>query len=62
MIHVTTKIDRADTALVDELGTFSAATIHEAQGRKGALDSDIKPIDCEHVVLRVRIHRCVPSP
>lgn len=45
MVHVTTKIDRADRALIDELGTFSAATIHEAQGRKGALDSDIKPID-----------------
>lgn len=45
MIHVTTKIDRADAGLVDELGRFSAATIHEAQGRKGALDSDIKPID-----------------
>lgn len=45
MIHVTTKIDRADAGLVDEIGRFSAATIHEAQGRKGALDSDIKPID-----------------
>ncbi|WP_433755367.1 4-carboxy-4-hydroxy-2-oxoadipate aldolase/oxaloacetate decarboxylase [Nocardia sp. CA-135398] len=45
MVHVTTKIDRADRALIDELGTFSAATIHEAQGRKGALDSGIKPID-----------------
>src|SRR6478672_2165475 len=45
MVHITTKIDRADRALIDEIGTFSAATIHEAQGRKGALDSDIKPID-----------------
>ncbi|WP_433715269.1 4-carboxy-4-hydroxy-2-oxoadipate aldolase/oxaloacetate decarboxylase [Nocardia sp. CA-084685] len=45
MVHVTTKIDRADRALIDELGTFSAATIHEAQGRTGALDSGIKPID-----------------
>ncbi|MFI6364896.1 4-carboxy-4-hydroxy-2-oxoadipate aldolase/oxaloacetate decarboxylase [Nocardia sp. NPDC050630] len=45
MVHVTTKIDRADHALIAELGTFSAATIHEAQGRKGALDSGIKPID-----------------
>ncbi|WP_433621761.1 4-carboxy-4-hydroxy-2-oxoadipate aldolase/oxaloacetate decarboxylase [Nocardia sp. CA-120079] len=45
MVHVTTKIDRADPVLIDELGAFSAATIHEAQGRKGALDSDIKPID-----------------
>lgn len=47
MVHVTTKIDRADSALIEELGTFSAATIHEAQGRSGALDSDIKPIDRE---------------
>ncbi len=45
MVHVTTKIHRADTTLIDELGAFSAATIHEAQGRKGALDPGIKPID-----------------
>ncbi|MFC0454311.1 4-carboxy-4-hydroxy-2-oxoadipate aldolase/oxaloacetate decarboxylase [Rhodococcus jostii] len=45
MVHVTTKIDRADKAAIDRLGAFSAATIHEAQGRKGALDSGIKPID-----------------
>nr|WP_296765912.1 4-carboxy-4-hydroxy-2-oxoadipate aldolase/oxaloacetate decarboxylase [Rhodococcus sp. (in: high G+C Gram-positive bacteria)] len=45
MVHVTTKIDRADSALIAELGTFSAATIHEAQGRSGAFDSGIKPLD-----------------
>jgi 4-hydroxy-4-methyl-2-oxoglutarate aldolase len=45
MVHVTTKIDRADPAAVKDLATFSAATIHEAQGRKGALDPAIKPID-----------------
>lgn len=45
MVHVTTKIDRADSALIAELGTFSAATIHEAQGRSGALDDAIKPLD-----------------
>lgn len=45
MVHVTTKIDRADRQLIDELGTFSAATIHEAQGRSGALDDAIKPLD-----------------
>ncbi|MDI9897147.1 4-carboxy-4-hydroxy-2-oxoadipate aldolase/oxaloacetate decarboxylase [Rhodococcus sp. IEGM 1381] len=45
MVHVTTKIDRADRALIEELGTFSAATIHEAQGRSGALDDGIKPLD-----------------
>ena len=45
MVHVTTKIDRADAAVVKDLATFSAATIHEAQGRKGAVNSAIKPID-----------------
>ncbi|MBY6410213.1 4-carboxy-4-hydroxy-2-oxoadipate aldolase/oxaloacetate decarboxylase [Rhodococcus sp. BP-252] len=45
MVHVTTKIDRPAKELVDELGAFSAATIHEAQGRSGAFDSGIKPID-----------------
>lgn len=45
MVHVTTKIDRPAKELVDELGAFSAATIHEAQGRSGAFDSGIKPLD-----------------
>jgi 4-hydroxy-4-methyl-2-oxoglutarate aldolase len=45
MVHVTTKIDRADPAVVKDLAAFSAATIHEAQGRKGAVDAGIKPID-----------------
>lgn len=37
-------IQRADTALVDELGRYGVATIHEAQGRKGLLASAITPI------------------
>ena len=45
MVHVTTKIDRPDPAVVKELAAFSAAHIHESQGRLGALDSAIKPID-----------------
>jgi len=45
MIRVNTKFDRPDPALVEQLGTYSAATIHEAQGRLGALDSTIKPVD-----------------
>jgi 4-hydroxy-4-methyl-2-oxoglutarate aldolase len=45
MVHVTTRIQRTDRATVDELARYSAATIHEAQGRKGAVDSAIKPID-----------------
>jgi len=44
-MHVTTKFDRPDPALVAQLGTYSAATIHEAQGRLGALSSSIKPVD-----------------
>jgi 4-hydroxy-4-methyl-2-oxoglutarate aldolase len=38
-------VDRPDPVLVDQLRKFSPATIHEAQGRLGALDSAIKPID-----------------
>ena len=45
MIHVKTKFDRPDALLVKQLAQFSSATIHEAQGRKGALSSKIKPID-----------------
>lgn len=45
MVHVTTKIDRAETSVIEALGAFTAATIHEAQGRTGALSSAIKPID-----------------
>ncbi len=45
MIHVRTRIQRPDPALVEGLARYSSATIHEAQGRKGALNSDIKPVD-----------------
>ncbi|MFE2443981.1 4-carboxy-4-hydroxy-2-oxoadipate aldolase/oxaloacetate decarboxylase [Streptomyces sp. NPDC021218] len=45
MLRVNTRFDRPDPALVDQLRGYSAATIHEAQGRLGALDSTIKPID-----------------
>ncbi|GHC97669.1 methyltransferase [Streptomyces violarus] len=45
MIRVSTKFDRPDAALVERLRAFSSATIHEAQGRLGALDSVIKPVD-----------------
>ncbi|WP_405866872.1 MULTISPECIES: 4-carboxy-4-hydroxy-2-oxoadipate aldolase/oxaloacetate decarboxylase [unclassified Streptomyces] len=45
MIRVNTKFDRPEPALVQQLGKYSAATIHEAQGRLGALDSTIKPVD-----------------
>jgi 4-hydroxy-4-methyl-2-oxoglutarate aldolase len=45
VIHVKTTIDRPSTDAVSRLAKFSSATIHEAQGRKGALSSRIKPID-----------------
>ncbi|MGI5430397.1 4-carboxy-4-hydroxy-2-oxoadipate aldolase/oxaloacetate decarboxylase [Streptomyces sp. CA-179760] len=45
MIRVSTKFDRPDAVLVEQLRAFSSATIHEAQGRLGALDSVIKPVD-----------------
>jgi len=44
-MKLTTTIDRPDTNLVDQLSKYSSATIHEAQGRLGALNSTIKPID-----------------
>jgi 4-hydroxy-4-methyl-2-oxoglutarate aldolase len=45
MIHVRTRIQRPEPELVARLAAFSSATIHEAQGRRGALNSDIKPVD-----------------
>jgi len=41
---VVRNIARAERALVDELQLYGVATIHEAQGRKGLLESSIKPI------------------
>ncbi|NVM96897.1 4-carboxy-4-hydroxy-2-oxoadipate aldolase/oxaloacetate decarboxylase [Arthrobacter wenxiniae] len=45
MIHVKTKFDRPSADAIRRLSKFSSATVHEAQGRKGALSSKIKPID-----------------
>jgi 4-hydroxy-4-methyl-2-oxoglutarate aldolase len=45
MLRVNTKFDRPDPELVDRLSEYSSATIHEAQGRLGALSSKIKPVD-----------------
>ncbi|HSF63644.1 MAG TPA: 4-carboxy-4-hydroxy-2-oxoadipate aldolase/oxaloacetate decarboxylase [Paracoccaceae bacterium] len=45
MPHIITRIDRADPADVAALSRFGTATIHEAQGRLGAVSSRIKPID-----------------
>lgn len=45
MPHIITKFDRALPQDVTALAKFGSATIHEAQGRRGALDSKLKPID-----------------
>jgi len=45
MIHVRTKFDRPSADIIAAIGGFSAATIHEAQGRKGALSHRLKPVD-----------------
>ncbi|MFJ6081536.1 4-carboxy-4-hydroxy-2-oxoadipate aldolase/oxaloacetate decarboxylase [Streptomyces sp. NPDC092369] len=45
MIRVSTKFERPEPSVVRQLSAFSTATIHEAQGRLGALDSAIKPVD-----------------
>lgn len=39
------EIDRPDSDLVSKLRQFSSAIIYEALGKKGALDSSLKPID-----------------
>jgi 4-hydroxy-4-methyl-2-oxoglutarate aldolase len=75
--HVTTRIQRADPASIERLGAFSAATIHEAQGRRGAISAAIKPIDrdqrfvgsaftvvCaprDNIMLQVAIHYAQPG-
>lgn len=45
MPHIVTKFDRAAPEDVQALSAFGSATIHEAQGRLGALSARIKPID-----------------
>lgn len=45
MPNIITRIDRAAPEDVAALSRFGSATIHEAQGRLGALSSRLKPID-----------------
>jgi 4-hydroxy-4-methyl-2-oxoglutarate aldolase len=43
--RIITQITRPSRHLVKELSYFDTATVHEASGGKGALSSDIKPVD-----------------
>lgn len=45
MIKLKQHIDRPSREEIETIGKFSPATIHEAQGRRGALSSRLKPID-----------------
>ncbi len=44
MIHVITHIEKPPKELIDQFRGIGSATIHEASGRKGAVDFSIKPI------------------
>lgn len=44
MAVVVRNVTRTDIELVDELGRYGVATIHEAQGRIGLLSSRLRPI------------------
>lgn len=44
MAHVIRNFERPSQADIEAIGKFSPATIHEAQGKLGAIDARIKPI------------------
>lgn len=45
MIHIKQIPERPSREVVEAIAKFSPATLHEAQGRRGALSSRLKPID-----------------
>jgi 4-hydroxy-4-methyl-2-oxoglutarate aldolase len=44
MVNVIRTFERPSAAAVEEISKYAPSTLHEAQGRKGALTSRIKPI------------------
>src|SRR5512147_2369750 len=44
MIHIKTKFERTSKGLIERFARVGTATVHEASGRKGAVDPGIKPI------------------
>jgi 4-hydroxy-4-methyl-2-oxoglutarate aldolase len=44
MVHIVTRIDRPNPEDLEAVAAVAPATLHEAQGRRGALDARIKPI------------------
>ena len=44
LVHVITKIERPSEAIINQFREIGSATVHEASGQKGAVDSMIKPI------------------
>jgi|SRR5665213_932614 len=44
MAVVVRRTPRCDIELIDELGSFGVATIHEGQGRRGLMSSRLRPI------------------
>jgi 4-hydroxy-4-methyl-2-oxoglutarate aldolase len=45
MIHIKQIPERPSQEAIDAIAKFSPATLHEAQGRRGALSSRLKPVD-----------------